>query len=399
MEGVTWHRRVGVRYALGTLAAAAAVTAVLGATLASGAPRHAPSITKRHYGTLSDGRNIDQYTLTNAHGIQVRIITFGGIVTSLRTPDRHGHMRDVVLGMRNLHDYEMLNNPGPYFGAIIGRYGNRIANGRFTLDGHTYHLPRNNGPNTLHGGFRGFDKRVWKARAVQGTSSVSLVLRYVSKDGEQGFPGRMPVRVTYTLTNGNQLQIRYRATTSKPTVVNLTNHTYWNLQGEGTGNALDDHLMLNASHYTPVDPTLIPTGAIAPVGGTPFDFRHSTAIQARIRNANEQLLIAHGYDHNFVLDRAAGDMSLMLAARASNDSSGRVVSVWTDQPGIQFYSGNFLDGSLVGPSGHIYRQGDGYALETQHYPNSPNQHNFPSTVLRPGQVYRTETVFAFSTMP
>jgi aldose 1-epimerase len=380
--------------------AAGVVLAVLGlaggpAEAATG-PAAELGITKARYGTLPSGTAIFQYTLTNSHGVRVKIITYGGIVTAIRVPDREGRLRNVALGLRNLHDY-VTQNGGPFFGAIIGRYANRIANGRFTLDGHTFHLPRNNGPNTLHGGPRGFDKRVWSARVVRGPESVGLRLHRVSADGEQGFPGRMPVTVTYRLTEGNALRIHYRATTSEPTVVNLTNHTYWNLAGEGSGSILGERLMINAHRYTPVDATLIPTGVRAPVAGTPFDFTRPTAIGARIHRDNPQLVIAHGYDHNFVLARPPGGSALALAARAIEPRSGRVLSVFTDQPGMQFYSGNFLDGSLVGPSGHTYRQSDGFALETQHFPNSPNEPSFPSTVLRPGQVYRTTTVFTFST--
>jgi aldose 1-epimerase len=359
---------------------------------ASGASHRAPTISKDGFGSTAEGP-VDRYTLTNPSGMRVRIITFGGIVQSIEVPDRHGHNTDVALGFSTLTPY--LTNPA-YFGALIGRYGNRIALGRFTLDGVTYQLPINNDPNSLHGGTVGFDKHIWAATPFRHGDDVGLVLQLTSPNGDQGYPGTLSVQVIYTLTAANGLRLDYRATTDKATVVNLTNHTYFNLAGEGTGTINDHKLLLNANRFTPVDSTLIPTGVLQPVAGTPMDFTRPTAIGARVRDNFQQLLFGQGYDHNWVLNRS-DSTSLVLAARLSENTSGRVVSMLTDQPGIQFYSGNFLDGTLVGTGGHTYRQGDGLALETQHFPDSPNHANFPSTVLRPGQVYRTTTVYQFST--
>jgi aldose 1-epimerase len=352
------------------------------------------TVTKAPYGALADGRAIDQYTLANQSGMTVKIITYGGIVTEIDTPDRHGKTADVALGFDNLGDYVAKS---PYFGAIIGRYANRIAKGKFTLDGTPYTLAVNNGVNALHGGIKGFDKQVWAATVVPPShGSAGLKLDYTSVNGEEGYPGTLKVDVTYTLTNTNQLRIDYHATTDKATVINLTNHTYFNLAGEGSGDVFDQVLWLKAHNYTPVDPTLIPTGVIAPVAGTPFDFTKPTAIGLRIRDADPQIVIAQGYDHNFVIDRPAGDTSLMLISKVFDPASGRVLKTWTTEPGVQVYTGNFLDGTLVGPSHHTYRQGDAFTLETQHYPDSPNEPAFPSTVLRPSQTFTSTTVYAFS---
>jgi len=370
------------------------VTSAASPTVASTASTsHRASISSEPWGSTTEGA-VQRWTLTNRHGMRVRILTYGGILQSIEVPDRHGHRANVALGFDNLADYVAKN---PYFGAIIGRYGNRIAKGRFTLDGVTYQLPINNDPNSLHGGTVGFDKHIWSATPFRNHGSVGLVMRFTSPDGDQGYPGRLAARVTYTLTEGNGIRMDYKATTNRPTIVNLTNHSYFNLQGEGTGSIEDHVLLLRASHYTPVDPTLIPTGEIARVAGTPMDFRRPTAIGERIRDGFEQLVIGRGYDHNWVLDRrhSGPGADLELAARLSDPTSGRVLRVLTTEPGIQFYSGNFLDGTLVGTSGRMYRQGDGLALETQHFPDSPNHANFPSTVLRPGQVYRTTTVYQF----
>jgi aldose 1-epimerase len=299
----------------------------------------------------------------------------------------------VTLGFDNLRDYE---TKSPYFGCITGRYANRIAKGQFTLDGVQYQLPINNDPNSLHGGTVGFDKHVWQATPMTTNDGVALRLRFTSPDGDQGYPGELTATVTYTLTDDRAIRMDYLATTSKPTVVNLTNHAYFNLAGEGSGTIDGHQLTLNASRYTPVDSTLIPTGAIDPVAGTPMDFRRATAIGARNRDGFPQLVIGRGYDHNWALDRRDDTYTrLELAARATDPGSGRQLTVLTTEPGIQFYGGNFLDGTLVGTSGRMYRQGDGFALETQHYPDSPNHANFPSTVLRPGQTYRTTTVYQF----
>jgi len=389
-------RRVLRRVAtfVGLVLLLAAVTGPAGSPTAAAAPgRAAPTITKVPWGTVG-GQPVDLYTLTNSKRMTVKITNYGGIIQSIDVPDRRGHRANVALGFDNLDDYV---TSSPYFGCITGRYANRIANGRFTLDGVDYQLAQNNGVNHLHGGNVGFDKRVWAARTVKRRDSVALVLTYTSPAGEENYPGTLEVEVTYTLTDRNEIRMDYRATTDAATIVNLTNHTYFNLAGEGSGTIEDHVLELEARRYTPVDATLIPTGEIAPVARTPFDFTRPTAIGERIRDAHPQIVIGQGYDHNFVLDRRSPqDRSMKLAARVSEPRGGRVLEILTTEPGIQFYSGNFLDGTLVGTSGRVYRQTDGFALETQHYPDSPNQPNFPSTVLRPGNEYRTTTVYRFS---
>jgi aldose 1-epimerase len=404
-------KRLTTALVLGVMVAA--IAALSGATGASAAKPGAPTISHVAFGTVpgpvpggSDaadvGKTVDLYTLKNNDGIEVKIMTYGGTIQSLRTPDRQHHSANIVLGFPTLDDYVTKNSAplaGPYFGSLIGRYGNRIANGTFTLDGNTYTLPINNPPNSLHGGILGFDNRVWTVTGTEQTGdSVSLDLQYVSPDGEEGYPGALTTDVTYTLTNDDALRIDYHATTDAPTVLNLTNHTYWNLAGEGSGTIYDQVLTLNADRYTPVDSTLIPTGSIDPVAGTPLDFTKPTAIGARIRDNFPQLVIGRGYDHNFVLNRS-DSTSLVEAAHVHDPASGRTLDIRTTEPGVQFYSGNFLDGTLYGTSGHAYRQGDGFALETQHYPDSPNHPNFPSTVLRPGQEFKSATVFEFSTGP
>ena len=345
----------------------------------------------REYGITVAGEAVHEYTLENASGMQVTIITFGGIINGIRVPDRRGRFDNVALGFDELADYE---GEHPYFGAITGRYANRIAGGQFTLDGVAYQLPLNDGRNSLHGGEKGFDKRVWRARDL---GDNRLELAYTSAAGEEGFPGKLDTTVIYSLDDDNGLRIDYSATTDAPTIINLTNHSYFNLWGEGGGTIEEHILRLNASHYTPTDASQIPTGQIASVDGTPFDFRAPKAIAAGLRAAHAQIVMAQGYDHNFVLDRegiAEGDLA--LAAVVYEPRSGRRMAVWTSEPGIQFYSGNFLDGTLVGGGGRAYRQGDGLALETQHFPNSPNEPAFPSTVLRPGEVYTSTTVYRFS---
>lgn len=350
-------------------------------------------VTKKVFGTTADGHTVDEYTLTNANGIEVRVITFGGIITSLRVPDRNGGMDNVVLGCDHLADYA---TKSPYLGAIIGRYGNRIANARFTLDGRTYPLAANNGINALHGGLLGFDKVVWQAHELTDDGRIGIALTYVSPDGEEGYPGTLTTTVTYTLTDDNALRIDYKATTDKNTVVNLTNHSYFNLAGNGAGSILGHIIQINADRYTPVDANLIPTGELAPVAGTPFDFREPKRIEAGVRSSHAQIVSGRGYDHNYVINRSSAS-GLELAARVYEPSTGRKLSVWTTEPGVQFYSGNFLDGTLVGSSGGLYRQGDGFCLETQHFPDSPNQPDFPSVVLKPGEIYQTSTVYAFTT--
>jgi len=356
------------------------------------------SIQKAPYGTTSGGEAVDEYTLTNANGMEVKIITYGGIITSIRVPDRYGNMANVTLGFASLEDYE--TNNSSYFGALIGRYGNRIANAKFTLDGVEYTLAANNGPNSLHGGLKGFDKVVWSAQEVEAENGVALELTYLSADMEEGFPGNLSVTVVYTLTDDNELVIDYTATTDKPTVVNLTNHAYFNLVGEGTG-SIDNHvLMINADRYTPVDETLIPTGELAPVEGTPFDFRTPRLIGPSQRSPDEQIIYGRGIDHNFVLNRPSfDDKSMMLAAVLYEPMFGRTLEVWTTEPGLQVYcenwEGQWANPMKFGPGGNFYRQGEGIALETQHFPDSPNQPDFPSVVLRPDETYQTTTIFKF----
>ncbi len=346
------------------------------------------------YGTTAHGVVVDEYTLTNANGMEVKVITYGGIITSIKVPDRWGNLANVVLGFDNLSDYETRS---PYFGCITGRFANRIARGKFTLDGNEYTLALNDGPNALHGGMVGFDKRVWSAREISLQGGAGLELAYLSADGEEGFPGALDIRVLYTLTSLNELRIEYAATTDKPTVVNLTNHSYFNLSGEGSGSIHDHILMINADRYTPVNETLIPTGEMAPVQGTPMDFRLPKAIGPGQRSNHPQIVLAQGYDHNWVLNRLSpADASQIVAARVYDPASGRRMEVWTTEPGIQFYAGNLLDGRLYGPSGRPYRQSDALALETQHFPDSPNQPGFPSTVLRPGSTYETTTALKFA---
>ena len=345
---------------------------------------------RRIFGRLPDGRPVEEFTLTNPHGIEVRALTYGGIITVIRTPDRSGDLADIVFGFDSLEGYV---EHSPYFGAIVGRFANRIAQGQFTLDGVTHHLARNNGPNSLHGGLRGFDKVLWTAEPLQSDSGAGVAFHYRSPDGEEGYPGNVDVRVTYTLTTRDELVVDYTATTDKATPINLSQHTYWNLHGDGHGNILDHVLTLEASAYTPVDSTLIPTGEIVPVVGTPFDFRLPTAVGARIERANQQLRFGKGYDHNWVLDRPAG--GLVRAARVVDSTSGRTLEISTTEPGIQFYSGNFLDGTITGKRGGVYGHRAALCLETQHFPDSPNHSNFPSTILRPSEMYRSRTVFSF----
>jgi len=344
------------------------------------------------FGKMPDGTTVNLYTLTNRSGMQVSIINYGGRIVSIMVPDRTGKMGDVVLGFDNLDGYLA---PNPYFGALIGRYGNRIGNARFTLDGKEYKLAANDGPNSLHGGLTGFDRRFWTAKDLGG-NHPSLELTYVSPDGEENYPGRLTAHVVYTLDDSNELKIDYTATTNKDTVLNLTNHSYFNLSGEGSGDILKTDMMINASHYTPIDEHLIPTGEIASVEGTPLDFRKSTPIGERINADFEQLKLAKGYDHDFVLDRPAGNHELIVAARAVDHESGRALEVRTTQPGIQLYTGNFLDGTIHGREGHVYGFRNAFCLETQHFPDSPNKPKFPTTELKPGQTFHETTVFKFS---
>ena len=342
------------------------------------------------FGVLPSGDSVHVFTLTNANGIELRAIDYGGLVISLKTPDKTGALSDIVLGYDNIDGYLKST---PYFGALVGRYGNRIARGKFTVDGATYTLAVNNGVNALHGGRKGFDKVMWQAESSQDSAGAHVAFSYVSKDGEEGYPGTLKARVMYTLTNANEFAIEYHATTDKATPINLTQHSYFNLAGGG--DVLAHQLSLNADAFTPVDSTLIPTGVLQPVASTPFDFRKPTAIGAHINDVDAQLKIAGGYDHNFVINRAAGDTSLVHTARVVEPTTGRTLDVATTEPGVQFYTGNFLDGSITGKGGHVYQHRNGFCLETQHFPNSPNQPSFPSTILTPGATYHTRTVYTF----
>ena len=348
---------------------------------------------KQAFGKIQDGQSVDLYVLTNKQGMSAAITNFGATLVSLKVPDRDGKIDDVVLGYDNPADYE---TGKAYFGGTIGRYGNRIAHGKFTLDGVSYSVPTNDGENSLHGGVRGFNKRVWTAKEVSSSAGESLELTYLSKDGEEGYPGNLKVKVVYTvLADQNALKIEYTATTDKATVTNLTNHSYFNLAGQGNGDILQHQLTLFASQFTPVDATLIPTGKLEGVRGTPFDFLQATAIGARINQDDQQLKFGKGYDHNWVLDKSS-EGALSLAARAYDAQSGRILEVSTTEPGVQFYSGNFLDGSVHGKNGKVYGYRSAFCLETQHFPDSPNHANFPSTVLKPGQTLRSTSVYKFT---
>ncbi|HZF88645.1 aldose epimerase family protein [Streptomyces sp.] len=369
-------------------AAAAGVTAALSGTAhATGGGKPV----KELFGELADGTKVYRWSLENG-GTRLKVLSYGGIVQSLELPDRRGRYANVSLGFDNVEDYVAKS---PYFGALIGRYGNRVAGGRFTLDGKAYQLSVNDGENSLHGGAQGFDKRVWDIEPFTRGSDVGLRLYYTSADGEMGYPGTLKTKVTYTLTRAGDWRIDYEATTDKPTVCNLTSHVYFNLAGEGSGTVYDHELSIAASRYTPVDAGLIPTGELAKVAGTPFDFRRAKTVGEDIRDAHQQLLYGKGIDHNWVLDKGVTARPEHIAT-LRDPRSGRTMRIATTEPGLQFYSGNFLDGTLVGGGGRIYRQGDALCLETQHFPDSPNQPSFPSTVLRPGQTYRSTTVHSFS---
>ena len=421
-----------------------AATSAAASPAAPGGGHCSTSITKEPFGTANSGpyggdETVFRYTMTNSDCMQVRVITYGATVQSISVPGRQGQVADVALGFATLADYVNLDSPppgtpgfgGPYFGETIGRYANRIGGASFKLNGTTYTLPVNNGPNTLHGGFVGWGNRVWQNPATSsGKGSVSVSMSLVAPNGDEGsgllagthsfepncsippasstctgFPAQVTTSITYTLDNGNRLWIAYKAHNDDPklsTVINLTNHTYFNLAGEDSGPAYAQQIRINADSFTPTDANLIPTGVIAPVAGTPFDFTSFHTIGERIGDASapqgDQLVLAHGYDHNWVLNSTGPAFAgLRFAAQALDPGSGRLLTVWTDQPGVQFYSGNFLDGHLVGISGHTYRQTAGYTFETQHFPNSPNQPNFPSTVLAAGQTFNTTTIFAFAT--
>ena len=369
--------------------------AAFAAVIAPAAPTDAASLDQAAFGTTEDGKPVAVYTMTNDHGMRVRFLSYGGVITEIDAPDRAGRLDNVVLGLGTLHDYET-EGASIYFGAIVGRYANRIGHAHFTVDGHTYQLAPNNNGNSLHGGTKGFDKRIWGVTPEPAADGVAAVLTYTSPDGEEGYPGSLKTRVTYTLSNRDELRIDYQAETDKPTVVNFTSHLYFNLAGNGSGRVEDQLLMINADRYTPVGADLIPTGELATVAGTPLDFRQMTPIGARLDSAFQQLVYAHGYDHNFVLNRRS-EAGTSFAARAYDPRTGRVVDCFTTEPGLQIYTSNFLNGSVVGSSGTTYRQTDAFTLETQHFPDSPNEPSFPSTELRPGQTFHSTTIFRFAT--
>jgi aldose 1-epimerase len=370
----------------------AAVALLAVSTGCSGIGDGSKDVESRSFGATKDGTAITLYKLTNAKGMVAEIINYGGAVTSLLVPDRNGKVADVVLGFDSLEGYL---GTQPYMGALIGRYGNRIAKGRFSIGAENYTLATNNGENSLHGGARGFDKAVWSAASFSQKGARGVELKYLSRDGEEGYPGNLETIVRYTLTDDNELRIDYTATTDKPTVVNLTNHSYFNLAGQGGGDILGHEVVIHADRFTPVDAGLIPTGELRQVKGTPFDFTVPTAIGARINADDEQIKRGGGYDHNFVLNGRG--RAMRIAAEVVEPKSGRAMQVLTTEPGLQFYTGNFLDGTLRGKGGKVYNQRYGFCMETQHFPDSPNKHAFPSTVLKPGERYTSETIYRFTT--
>lgn len=349
------------------------------------------SIVQADFGKTPDGQTAQLFTLVNKNGARVKLTNYGGIVTSLEVPDRDGKLGDVVLGYDNLDGYI---KSSPYFGCLVGRYGNRIAKGKFKLGGKEYSLATNNGANALHGGLKGFDKVLWAAKPMETKDGPAVELTYTSKDGEEGYPGNLKVTAVYTLTNSDELKLDYTATTDKETVANLTHHSYFNLKGAGSGDVLGHEMAIKAKQFTPVDETLIPTGELRPVKGTPMDFNTPTAIGARVEQKDEQLKFGKGYDHNWVVDKKLGELG--LAARVYEPTTGRVMEVLSTEPGIQFYGGNFLDGTITGKGGKVYQFRNGFCLEPQHYPDSPNQPNFPSAVLKPGETYRNTIIYRFS---
>jgi aldose 1-epimerase len=384
--------------ALTILSACAQTDASSSADSSADAPAGLDRVERSVFGQLPGGRTVHAYRVTNDDGMTMRVITYGGIITSLTAPDAEGDFEDVVLGFDTLSKYrsDAYRSANPYFGALIGRYGNRIAGAQFSLDGQTYKLAANDGANHLHGGNKGFNRVLWDAEPFQDEDGAGLTLSYTSPGGEEGYPGTLQTRITYTLTDAGELAIDYRATTTEATPVNLTQHSYFNLAGEGSASILDHRLMINAERFTPVNESLIPTGERATVEGTPFDFTEFTPIGARIAQGTPQLEYAGGYDHNFVLNReGVGRGELAVAARVWEPESGRLMTVRTTEPGLQFYSGNFLQGTLTGKSGQPYERRSGFALETQHFPNSPNEPSFPSTILRPGETYTSRTVYEF----
>ncbi len=382
------HGNLGANMARALVSVAALAAAITGSTANAAATLdHAP------YGTTQGGQAVDIFTMTNEHGLRVRFLSLGGVITEIDAPDRTGRPDNIVLGLGTLRGYETL--PG-HFGAITGRYANRIGGAQFTLNGQTYHLIANNGANTLHGGPNALDRQVWTVSPTQVPDGVAATLSYVSKDGEQNFPGTLTTYVTYTLTNDDALRIDYLASTDKDTVINFTNHSYFNLAGNGSGSVADQMLLVNADRYTPTGPDQIPAGEIAQVEGTPLDFRQMMPIGARLHSAFQQMVYAHGYDHNFVLNQRPGD-NIAFAARAYDPRTGRVIDCFTTEPGVQVYTSNGMNGSVVGSSGTTYRQTEAFTLETQHFPDSPNKPNFPGTELKPGQDFHSTTIFRFAT--
>jgi aldose 1-epimerase len=393
MIGLTNDAGFGCGKAAATAARALAIAAVIAAAITDTMAGAAATLDREAYGATQSGQAVDLFSLTNDHGLRVRFLSYGGIITEIEVPDRTGRLDNIALGLRNLRDYETL--PG-HFGAITGRYANRIGGAQFTLGGQTYRLIANNSANTLHGGPNALDRQVWTVSPAPVPNGVAATLSYVSPDGDQGFPGTLTTRVTYTLTNDNALRIDYVASTDKDTVINFTNHSYFNLAGNGSGSVADQLLLVNADRYTPVGLDLIPTGEIASIDGTPLDFRQLLPIGARLNSAFQQMVYAHGYDHNFVLNKGSGD-GLTFAARAYDPRTGRIMDCFTTEPAVQVYTSNGMNGSVVGSSGTTYRQTEAFTLETQHFPDSPNKPNFPTTELKPGQELRSTTIFRFAT--
>jgi aldose 1-epimerase len=375
------------------MAGAFAIAAGLAVAITGGTANAGATLDREPYGTTQGGQAVDIFTMTNDHGLRVRFLGLGGVITEIDVPDRTGRLDNIVLGLRTLREYETL--PGHY-GAITGRYANRIGGAQFTLNDQTYHLIANNGPNTLHGGPNALDHLVWTVSPLTIPDGVAATLSYVSADGDQNFPGTLTTHVTYTLTKDDVLQIVYLASTDKNTVINFTNHSYFNLAGNGSGSVADQLLLVNADRYTPTGPDQIPTGEISPVERTPLDFRQMMPIGARLHSAFQQMIYARGYDHNFVLNKPSGG-GMTFAARAYDPRSGRIIDCFTTEPGVQVYTSNGMNGSVVGSSGTTYRQTEGFTLETQHFPDSPNKPNFPTTELKPGQEFRSTTIFRFAT--
>ena len=389
------HRSRSHSVVHGSIPRALATVSML-AGLIMGEVAHANTFDRAPFGTTQDGQAVDIFTMTNDHGLRIRFTSYGGIITAIDVPDRSGHFGDIVLGLKTLREYETIG-ADYHFGGIIGRYANQIDGAKFTLDGQTHHLIANHGTNTLHGGPDGLDRRVWAVSSTPVPNGVAATLVYVSKDGEENFPGTLTVHVTYTLTNDDELRIDYQASTDKDTVINLTGHSHFNLSGNGSGTVENQMLLVNADRYAPMrGPDKIPTGELAPVEGTPFDFRHMTAIGARLHSGFPQMVYAHGYGHDFLLNRQPG-RRLTFAARAFDPRNGRVIDCFTTEPALEVYTANFLDGSVVGSSGTKYNQYGAFTLATQHFPDSPNKPNFPTTELKPGRDFRSTTIFRFAT--